>query len=108
MLNIPLPTPLAAQQLCRVLAVDRELKPRESFVSYRIDSANTPAVLDIRIQCRTVRQLRLAANALLDNVSLVVATMDAFTPEKPSGTNVRQVDGIPEQEFELSGTGRAG
>lgn len=101
-----MPTPLSAQQLYRVLSIDKELKPIDSSIRYRITD-QTPEIVDIQINCRSIRQLRLTTNALMDSISLVIATMEAFTPE--SQQSIKQTsEPIIEAEFELNGTGRAG
>ncbi|PWN33493.1 Pcc1-domain-containing protein [Meira miltonrushii] len=105
-LNIPMPTALSAQQLYRVLSVDKELKPIDSTIRYRI-TEQTSDIVDIQINCRSIRQLRLTTNALMDSISLVIATMEAFTPESQQSTQ-QPSQPITEAEFELNGTGRAG
>lgn len=111
-LNVPLPTTLSAQQLYRILSIDKELKPTDSSIRYRI-TEQTPKIVDIQINCRSIRQLRLTTNALMDSISLVISTMEAFTPELEIGTKQESHEQqnqqpISEAEFELNGTGRAG
>lgn len=101
-----MPTALSAQQLYRVLSVDKELKPIDSSIRYRI-TEQTSDIVDIQINCRSIRQLRLTTNALMDSISLVIATMEAFTPESQQSNN-QLPPPITEAEFELNGTGRAG
>lgn len=101
-----MPTALSAQQLYRVLSIDKELKPTDSSIRYRI-TEQTPLIVDIQINCRSIRQLRLTTNALMDSISLVIATMEAFLPQSQQ-TIDQSPQPITEAEFELNGTGRAG
>lgn len=98
------------------------------------NGAEAPYTLSVAIHCATVRQLRLSTNAVLENATLVVETMQAFAPGHasgladtasaisgnagavPSDTLAREdataatgrLSATAAAEFELNGIGRAG
>ncbi|PWN94133.1 Pcc1-domain-containing protein [Acaromyces ingoldii] len=109
-LNIPLPSAHHAATLYRVLSVDKPLRPKETFIAYRAQSSS-PETLDVLCHCSTVRQLRLASNSILEDIKLVLATMDAFPgpdEHEEQRRKGRKDEVIQDAEFELNGTGRAG
>jgi hypothetical protein len=98
------------------MSVDKPLRPKETHIAFRIVPSSqdatkeAPTYLDILLHTSTVRQLRLSSNAVLDDVSLVLETMEAF-PQSTSefrGQDIPSVRRAEDEEFELSGTGRAG
>jgi hypothetical protein len=91
------------------MSVDKPLRPKDTHVAFRILPPKsgieaTTSTLDIFIHTSTVRQMRLSSNALLDDVTLILETMDAFSRDE-GGSKVHAAE---EQEFELNGVGRAG
>lgn len=108
-LNIPFGSAFHAQTAYRVMSVDKPLRPADTHIAFRIAStpSSTTTTLDISLHASSVRQLRLSANAILDDVSLIVETMDAF-PRSEEQESAEGVGRERDDEFELSGTGRAG
>lgn len=73
-ISIPAPTPHHADQIAAILKVDKPLRPYDTSISYWTNST----VVYVEVKASTVRLLRLSVNAILDDVSLVVRTMEAF------------------------------
>ncbi|KAL9936135.1 hypothetical protein V8E36_004977 [Tilletia maclaganii] len=73
-LTIPFPDAASAAIVRDVLAVDRQLRPKEVAVIYEAVESE----LVVKISATSVRQLRLSVNAALENAALVTKTMDAF------------------------------
>jgi hypothetical protein len=92
------------------MSVDKPLRPKDTHIAFRIlnsgaTTSSTTTSLDILVHTSTVRQMRLSSNAILDDVTLILETIDAFSRSDEDG----QPDiVVPEQEFELNGVGRAG
>lgn len=51
--------------------------------------------------------MRLSSNAILDDVTLVLETMEAFSNDNDPDSTIVQYQ-TKEEEFELNGVGRAG
>jgi hypothetical protein len=90
------------------MSVDKPLRPKDSHIAFRIIPST--AVLDISLHTSSVRQLRLSSNAILDDVSLILETMEAFPQSQVESRSLEEShkDRAKDEEFELSGTGRAG
>lgn len=93
------------------MSVDKPLRPKDAHVAFRILPSNTDTIkettattLDISIHTSTVRQMRLSSNALLDDVTLTLETMDAFSRDEEDEI----AHPAEEQDFEFNGVGRAG
>ncbi|CAO1612627.1 unnamed protein product [Parajaminaea phylloscopi] len=84
-LTFPMPTPEHAKHLASILSVDRPLRPNDTSIVYETvgstgssgASGATPGV-KVSLAASSVRLLRLSANAICEDVSLVVRTMHAF------------------------------
>ena len=105
-LTFPLPSPTQANDLASILSVDRPLRPNETSIVYTT-SAN---VVTCDVKTTTVRLLRLVANSVLEDVSLVLKTMEAFpgpqllqTPEVNGGASNDLEEG---EAFEEGTVGR--
>lgn len=80
-LDFPTPTPLVAQNLVRVLSVDKPLRPDDTSLVY----SSIGAAVRVELRASTVRVLRLTANSVLEDVSLVLKTIADF-PGRGSGS----------------------
>lgn len=90
------------------MRVDKPLRPRDTHIAFSItsrDDSHAATSLDIQLHTSTVRQMRLSCNAILDDVTLILETMEAFSNDDSSTTIQNQAK---EVEFELNGVGRAG
>ncbi|UZJ54698.1 hypothetical protein CBS101457_004018 [Exobasidium rhododendri] len=111
-INVPLASSSSAQILYQVMSVDKPLRPKETHIAFRVrpseqdKNAEASTMLDVLLQTSSVRQLRLSSNAILDDISLILETMEAF-PSSSSGVKIHEGT-AQDEEFELSGTGRAG
>lgn len=83
-LSIPAPTPHIADQIAAILRVDKPLRPYDTTITY----TTTSTTVRVEIKASTVRLLRLSINAVLEDVSLVVRTMEAF----PGPLRAHEVD----------------
>lgn len=88
-LTFPTPTPEHAKHIVAVLSVDRPLRPHDTSIKYETLGAQsgTPGVR-VTLLASTVRLLRLSSNAICEDVSLVVKTMQSFPgPSKGGSTD---------------------
>lgn len=95
-LTFPTPTPEHAKNIVAVLSVDRPLRPHDTSITYEaVGSSGIPGV-KVSLLASTVRLLRLSANAICEDVSLVVRTMHTF-PGHAAGTPTlsSKADGQP-------------
>lgn len=78
-LSIACPDRATADTLVRVISVDRELRPHDVTKTFAIDERS---VLHVEVKATTLRHLRLAVNAFLEDAALVTRTIDAFGGER--------------------------
>lgn len=119
-LHLPFPDHAAAATLQKALSVDKELKPSQVRKVFHLappndDGGDTQAVLRVDIFATTVRQLRLSANAFLDDAALVCRTMSMFDPTSPTAVTSlepqlrQQAHTLPhEDQLEQGSVGLAG
>ncbi|PWN18952.1 hypothetical protein BCV69DRAFT_284561 [Microstroma glucosiphilum] len=101
-LTFPTPTPRHAQHLASILSVDKPLRPNDTSIKYEPRAAS----LSVELKTSTVRLLRLAGNSLLEDVALVLRTMQAFPG--PGGVGAgKRVEGVVLHQQE-TGEGAAG
>lgn len=81
----------------RVISVDRELRPHDVTKTFAIDERN---VLHVEVKATTLRHLRLAVNAFLEDAALIMRTIDAFGGERTAEAGAGGL--------EQGSTGRAG
>lgn len=92
------------------MRVDKPLRPKDTHIAFCItskDDSKTITSLNIQLYTSTVRQMRLSSNAILDDVTLVLETMEAFSNDNDPDSTIVQYQ-TKEEEFELNGVGRAG
>ncbi|WFD48194.1 low-specificity L-threonine aldolase [Malassezia furfur] len=77
-LAIPCPDHAAAQTVQQVIGVDKELRPHDVHKELRIDDGADGTVLHVTMRATTLRHLRLALNAFLEDAALILRTMQAF------------------------------
>lgn len=65
----------------RVISVDKELRPHDVTKTFAVNDAPHGAELQVTVQATTLRHLRLAVNAFLEDSALIVRTIDAFGGE---------------------------
>jgi hypothetical protein len=89
-LSLPLPTPVHAERLQRILAVDLPQRSRDVHLTYTVPSAPVtgapaapaaPAELLVHLRTRSLRHLRLAAGTLCEDARLIIDTMASCEPE---------------------------
>lgn len=86
-------------RLGKILSVDPPLRAADVHLTYA-QPLVPKETLQITLRARTVRQLRLACNSLLDDTALVVDSMAAFEPGA--------VEDKTGNKLELGSVGRAG
>ncbi|WFD36708.1 low-specificity L-threonine aldolase [Malassezia cuniculi] len=99
-LSIACPNRSTAETLVNVISVDKELRPHDVTKTFTITDTADGAQLHVDVKATTLRHLRLAVNAFLEDSALVVRTIDAFGEQG-------QVD-IGAGDLEQGSTGRAG
>lgn len=77
-LIIPFPSTQIASLAYDVLSVDKELK--RSGVQRKIEIDGTNIIINLHGE--ELKKLRVAANAFIKNVKLIVKTVDLFTSEE--------------------------
>jgi EKC/KEOPS complex subunit PCC1/LAGE3 len=70
-LSIPFPTPLLASQALQILSPDKELKEDQVRRMLSVEQLE----LRVKFECVSARMTRIAVNAFLESVELVLSSM---------------------------------
>ncbi|CAO1623206.1 unnamed protein product [Sympodiomycopsis kandeliae] len=92
-LNFPAPTPHHAEQIASILRVDKPLRPYDTTITYSTQSTN----VNVQLKTSTVRLMRLAVNAILEDISLICKTMEAF----PGPLRAHEVESLQQSQITL-------